>query len=108
MLTLLGRPMGKSCDGVNRRSFLQVGALGLGAGAFTLADVNRAEAARASMGLSTSRHKSVINIFLGGGPPHQDMFDLKPDAPAEIRGILDGLVRQFSSDTPNTGADLKK
>lgn len=86
MFTLLGRPMGKSCDGVNRRSFLQVGALGLGAGAFTLADVNRAEAARASMGLSTSRHKSVINIFLGGGPPHQDMFDLKPDAPAEIRG----------------------
>ena len=25
-------------------------------------------------------------VFLSGGPPHQDMFDLKPDAPAEIRG----------------------
>ena len=31
-------------------------------------------------------HKSVIMIFLSGGPPHQDMVDLKPDAPAEIRG----------------------
>ena len=86
MLTLLGKRMGKSCDGINRRSFLQVGSLGLGAGAFSLADINRAEAARAAAGLSTSRHKSVINIFLGGGPPHQDMFDLKPDAPTEIRG----------------------
>jgi hypothetical protein len=32
------------------------------------------------------RHKAVIMIFLAGGPPHQDMVDLKPDAPAEIRG----------------------
>src|SRR5262249_8692972 len=31
-------------------------------------------------------HKSVIMVFLSGGPPHQDMVDLKPDAPAEIRG----------------------
>jgi hypothetical protein len=61
---------------------LRIGALGLGAGAFTLADLNRLEAA----GSKSSRQKAVINVFLGGGPPHQDMFDLKLDAPAEIRG----------------------
>ncbi|MFM8893195.1 MAG: DUF1501 domain-containing protein, partial [Planctomycetia bacterium] len=32
------------------------------------------------------RHKALINVFLAGGPPHQDMWDLKPDAPSEIRG----------------------
>src|SRR5215467_16074962 len=47
-----------------------------------LADVFRAEA-RASIG---SQHKAVINIFLGGGPPHQDMWEIKTEAPAEIRG----------------------
>ena len=35
---------------------------------------------------SGSSHKSVIMIYLTGGPPHQDMFDLKPEAPADIRG----------------------
>jgi hypothetical protein len=81
MLTIYG---GKTrfCDGISRRSFLRIGALGLGAGSLTLADVFRSEA-RAATGTS---HKAVINIFLGGGPPHQDTFDLKPDAPAEIRG----------------------
>ena len=48
----------------------------------SLADLFRAEA-RAG---TRSSHKAVINIFLGGGPPHQDMWDLKTDAPAEIRG----------------------
>src|SRR5262245_13878373 len=81
MLTIYGSPQ-RYCDGLSRRSFLRIGALGLGAGALTLADLNRLEAA----GGTTSRHKSVINIFLGGGPPHQDMFDLKLEAPAEIRG----------------------
>jgi hypothetical protein len=82
MLTILG---GKTrfCDGVSRRSFLKIGALGIGVGSLTLADVFRAEA---RAGTGGSSHKAVINIFLGGGPPHQDTFDLKPDAPAEIRG----------------------
>jgi len=69
------------CDGVTRRSFLKVGAFAFGAQYLSLADIFRAEAAGAR-----PSHKAVINIFLGGGPPHQDMWDLKPDAPAEIRG----------------------
>jgi hypothetical protein len=81
MLTIYGRGS-RFCDGVSRRSFLKIGALGLGAGALTLADLNRLEAA----GTQSGRQKAVINVFLGGGPPHQDMFDLKMDAPAEIRG----------------------
>ena len=67
------------CDGVSRRSFLALGTLGIGG--LTLADLYRAEAAG-----SGSSHKAVINIHLSGGPSHQDMWDLKPDAPTEYRG----------------------
>jgi hypothetical protein len=81
MLTIFGQN-NRFCDGVSRRSFLRIGALGVGAGALTLADVFRAEA-RAG---TSSRHKAVINIFLGGGPPHQDLWDIKTEAPSEIRG----------------------
>jgi Protein of unknown function (DUF1501) len=75
------------CDGVPRRSFLKVGALSFGAASLSLADVYRAEAA-SPQASSLAKHKAVINVFLGGGPPHQDMFDLKMDAPAEIRGEM--------------------
>ncbi len=81
MLTIFGQK-NRFCDGVNRRSFLKIGALGLGASALTLADVFRAEA---KAGTAT-RPKAVINIFLGGGPPHQDLWEIKTEAPAEIRG----------------------
>src|SRR5437764_1326220 len=81
MLTLLGRA-NRFCDGISRRSFLKIGALGIGAHALTLPDVFRSEA-RAN---TASGHKAVINIFLGGGPPHQDMWEIKTEAPAEIRG----------------------
>jgi len=70
----------RSCDGVSRRSFLKVGAMGIGG--LTMADMLRADAANGN----GSSHKAVINIHLGGGPPHQDMWDLKPDAPTEYRG----------------------
>ncbi len=82
MLTILGNQTSKFCDGVSRRGFLKIGALSMGATSLSLADVLRAEAA----GGVSSRHKAVINIFLGGGPPHQDMWEIKTDAPAEIRG----------------------
>ena len=65
---------------LGRRGFLQAGALGLGG--LTLPGLLRAEAAA---GIRSSK-KSVIFIYLVGGPPHQDMFDLKPDAPKEIAG----------------------
>ncbi len=87
MLTLLGQRT-RYCDGVTRRAALKIGAFSFGATTLTLADVYRAEAAaKAQTGSSSSsQHKAVINVFLGGGPPHQDMWDLKMDAPAEIRG----------------------
>jgi hypothetical protein len=81
MLTILGQTT-RYCDGVSRRSFLKIGAFTFGTTTLTLADVFRAEAASRS----TSSPKAVINIFLGGGPPHQDMWDLKMEAPREIRG----------------------
>lgn len=68
------------CDGVTRRNFLQIGALGMGG--LALPQLLSAEA---KAGVRSSS-KSVIMIFLPGGPPHQDMWDLKPDAPREIRG----------------------
>jgi len=68
------------CDSINRRSFLQIGSLG--AAGISLTDLLRAESAS---GIRNS-HKAVIMIYCCGGPPHQDMYDLKPDAPAEIRG----------------------
>ncbi|MGL4419961.1 MAG: DUF1501 domain-containing protein, partial [Gemmataceae bacterium] len=64
----------------NRREFLRIGALGLGG--LSLPQLLRAEQAR---GISRS-HKAVIMIYLVGAPPHQDMYDLKPDAPSDIRG----------------------
>ncbi len=70
------------CDGVSRRNFLKVG--GLGAAGLTLPDLLSLEA---QAGIRNS-HKSVILIYLVGGPPHQDMFDLKPDAPSDIAGPL--------------------
>ena len=82
MLTLLGR-QSRFCDGISRRSFLKIGALSFGAIHLSLADLFRAEARGNG---TNSCHKAVINIFLGGGPPHQDLWDLKMEAPAEIRG----------------------
>ncbi|HEX3658919.1 MAG TPA: DUF1501 domain-containing protein [Pirellulales bacterium] len=68
------------CDGISRRSFLHIG--GLAMGGLCLPQILQAEA---RAGVRSSR-KAVIMVFLSGGPPHQDMFDLKPDAPVEIRG----------------------
>ncbi|MFZ4731931.1 MAG: DUF1501 domain-containing protein [Pirellulales bacterium] len=84
MLTIRGGG-GRFCDGVSRRDFLAIGGLSFGAGGLSLAGVMRAQAA-VPPGRSGLGHKAVINVFLGGGPPHQDMFDLKPDAPSEVRG----------------------
>ncbi|MGY8769395.1 MAG: DUF1501 domain-containing protein [Pirellulales bacterium] len=86
MLTLhSGKKKQGFCDKVARREFLKIGALGIGG--LTLADVFRAEA---QAGISSS-NKAVINIHLSGGPSHQDMFDLKPDAPVEFRGAFNPI-----------------
>jgi hypothetical protein len=79
MLSIEG-PSQKLCDRWTRREMLTIGALGLGG--LTLPQLLRAEAAQ---GTRPSR-KAIIMIYLVGAPPHQDMYDLKMDAPAEIRG----------------------
>ena len=78
------------CDGLTRRDALQVGAMGFGG--LTLADLLRAEA-QADTG---SSHKALINIHLSGGPSHQDMFDLKPEAPREFRGEFEPVATNVS------------
>jgi hypothetical protein len=68
---------------ITRRTALQVGSLALGS--FTMADYLRCRAQGAA-----SQHAAdgtaVIQVFMGGGPSHIDLYDLKPKAPAEIRG----------------------
>jgi hypothetical protein len=80
MLTIQGTPSGKFCDGFSRRDFLKIG--GLAMGGLSLPQMLRAEA---QSGIRKSA-KSVIMIYMAGAPPHQDIFDLKMDAPLEIRG----------------------
>jgi hypothetical protein len=82
MLTILGKPDRRSgfCDGLTRRNFLTIGGLAMGGAALP-----QLLAAEAKAGVGRS-HKAVINVFLPGGPPHQDMWDIKVDAPSEIRG----------------------
>src|SRR4051812_35799606 len=87
MLTLLGRKS-TYCDGISRRSFLKVGAFAFGATSLSLADIYRAEAQSGTR----ASHKAVINIFLGGGPPHQDMWEIKTEAPREIRGEFNPIA----------------
>lgn len=82
MLTILGKPdlNRPFCDRISRRNFLQIGSLGLAG-----LSLPQLLAAEAQAGIRNSQ-KSVIMIYLVGGPPHQDMFDLKPNAPKEIAG----------------------
>jgi hypothetical protein len=82
MLEVRG-PGYRCCDGVTRRSFLKVGFLGLAG--LTLADHLRLKAAAAESGKPT-KDTAVILLWLGGGPSHIDMYDLKPEAPVEFRG----------------------
>ncbi|HXD88888.1 MAG TPA: DUF1501 domain-containing protein [Urbifossiella sp.] len=74
MLSILGKPS-------SRREVLRVG--GLAVAGLTMADVLRAQAAAPA---TVRRTKSVIMIWLRGGPSHIDSYDMKPDAPAEVRG----------------------
>ncbi len=80
MLKIFGQKQ-SFCDGVSRRNFLQIGALGLGGLALT--DLLRAEA---QSGRTISAQKSIIMIYLPGGPSHQDMYDIKEEASSEFRG----------------------
>jgi hypothetical protein len=79
MLMIPG-PRSRYCDGMSRRTWLRIGGLALGG--LALPDILRAEARSGQ----SNPAKGIIMVLLPGGPTHLDSFDLKPDAPAEIRG----------------------
>src|SRR4051794_27168888 len=82
MLTIWGAKGPGFGTGMSRRRFLQIGSLGFGG--LSLADLLQLRASGAIP--AERRRKAVIMVYLFGGPSHIDMYDLKPDAPAEIRG----------------------
>jgi hypothetical protein len=76
----LGSPSRRYCDGVSRRSFLALGVAGM-------ASVGLPQLLQARQASPATKDTSVILIWLDGGPGHIDTYDMKPDAPAEYRGI---------------------
>ena len=80
MLTLLGK-QSTTCGGLSRRKLMQVG----GAGLLGLS-LPRLMAAEEATPFVAARAKSVIFLFLFGGPSQLETFDMKPDARREIRG----------------------
>ena len=82
MLSVLGQS-GELCDGVTRREAMRVGGLSLFAG---MSLPRLMHAAEAGSSVRPGKAKSVILFNLLGGPSQQDMFDMKPDAPVEVRG----------------------
>lgn len=83
MLRLTTATGTRTCDGLNRREFLRLGALGIGG--LTLPDLLRGPA---EANQRRPRARSVIVLFLSGGPSHLDMWDMKPAAPEEVRGTF--------------------
>ena len=81
----IGSNKAQLCSGVSRREFLRVGALGMGG--LTLPQLLQAEA---QAGITNS-NKAIIMIYMVGAPPHQDMYDLKPDAPVDIGGEFEPI-----------------
>ena len=82
VLTILGQKSRRFCDGLSRRSFLRIGSLGLGG--VSLAGLIRARA----LAGETADDRSVVMIYLPGGPTQHETFDPKPNAPREFRGAL--------------------
>lgn len=80
----------RNCEGTSRRGFLQIGSLALGG--WSLSQM----LARSAEDPAAKPRRAVIQIWLAGGPSHIDMYDLKPDAPAEYRGEF----RPISTNVP--------
>lgn len=72
------------CDGISRRSFLQIGMAGMAS--VPLSHMLEAKAAAAAS-TGSAKDTSVILLWLDGGPGHMDTYDMKPEAPPEYRGI---------------------
>jgi hypothetical protein len=94
MITMLGSKR-RLCDGLTRRETLKAGALSLLGGAFNLPSLLAIEEGRTSAS-RPGKAKSVMLLYLLGGAPTQDMFDLKPSAPDKIRGEF----KPISSNVP--------
>ena len=81
------------CDGLSRRSFLQIGMAGMGS--LTLPQLARAREQSVQTG-TPRKDTSVILLWLDGGPSHMDLYDLKPEAPAEYRGLWNPIHTNVS------------
>jgi len=107
MMPINGNKSGLFCDRVNRRHFLRIGALGMGG--ITLPQLLRAE----SMSASGSSNKSVIMIYLPGGPSHLDLYDIKDSAPSHIRGEFASIATSVAGirvceHLPNIARNMEK
>ena len=89
MLSLLSERTHGLCDGISRREFLTIGALGFGG--MSMPQLLAAEAASGSRS-----KKAIIMVLLSGGPSHQDLFDLKTEAPKEVRGEFNPIPTSVS------------
>lgn len=81
------------CDGMSRRSFVQLGIAGMAS--VSLPNLLKAKETSAASG-GTSKKTSVILIWLDGGPSHMDLYDLKPEAPPEYRGLWNPIKTNVS------------
>jgi hypothetical protein len=111
MLRLLGNPR-RFCDGVTRREALTAGALSVLGGGLGLPDLLAREERRPP-GARPGKAKSVLVLYLHGGAPTQDMFDLKPAAPVEVRGEFKPIATdvpgiQVSEHLPKTARWMRR
>lgn len=93
MLRIDAGSSGKYCDGFHRRSFLQLGIAGMGAA--SLGSIMQAREASASP-TRTPKDTAVILLWLDGGPSHLDLYDMKPEAPVEYRGLWSPIPTNVS------------
>lgn len=93
-ITILGSRR-RACTGPTRRETLKVGALSLLGGLFDTASLLAVERAAPEY-LRPARAKSVVLLYLQGGPPTQDMFDLKPEAPGGVGGEFKPIATSAS------------
>lgn len=87
MLTIHGSRH-RLCDGISRRGFFKIGGFAFG----SMVSLGLPQLLKAEEASGSKSHKAVINVFLGGGPPHQDMWEIKTEAPAEIRGEFNPIA----------------
>src|SRR5580704_1261980 len=94
MLVIPGAQDKATCDGMTRRELLRIGGsslLGLSLADLIRNQATASEPANHGSGPGWNRAKSVIMIYLQGGPSHLDLWDPKPDAPERVRSIFEPI-----------------